>query len=423
MEKITKRSLGVFALFALCLGAAAGAVVWALLKVMNLGIHLLWEVIPKNVGHPVLYTFIVCLAGGLLIGLWQKKFGVLPDTLEDVMADLKKNGTYPYDRLHILAVSALLPLIFGGSLGPEAGLTGIIVGLCCWIGDRLKYKGSEVRELANAGIAATLGVIFNSPFVGIANNFENKDLEDEQPLKTPAEKLDMKKAKTLVYVAAVAGALGAMGGLGQFFGGGMGIARFGRDVDITISDWKWFALFVLISILCGMAYMLCDRITSALGGRIADHRIASCMLAGLFLAALGTLFPWTMFSGEHEMAEMMEVWQQQSFALLFLTGVVKLVLINLCVNLGWRGGNIFPIIFAGVCIGYSLAMLTGAEPIFAVAVCVSALCGYIMRKPLTVIGVLLLCFPMTIIIPMATAAYVGSIVPVFGVLKKKGKTV
>lgn len=119
----------------------------------------------------------------------------------------------------------------------------------------------------------------------------------------------------------------------------------------------------------------------------------------------------------------MEVWQQQSFALLFLTGVVKLVLINLCVNLGWRGGNIFPIIFAGVCIGYSLAMLTGAEPIFAVAVCVSALCGYIMRKPLTVIGVLLLCFPMTIIIPMATAAYVGSIVPVFGVLKKKGKTV
>ena len=48
MEKITKRSLGVFALFALCLGAAAGAVVWALLKVMNLGIHLLWEVIPQK---------------------------------------------------------------------------------------------------------------------------------------------------------------------------------------------------------------------------------------------------------------------------------------------------------------------------------------------------------------------------------------
>ena len=292
------------------------------------------------------------------------------------------------------------------------------------VGDRLKYKGSEGKRAGECGNCRYAGCDFQlSLCQGLPTTFENKDLEDEQPLKTPAEKLDMKKAKTLVYVAAVAGALGAMGGLGQFFGGGMGIARFGRDVDITISDWKWFALFVLISILCGMAYMLCDRITSALGGRIADHRIASCMLAGLFLAALGTLFPWTMFSGEHEMAEMMEVWQQQSFALLFLTGVVKLVLINLCVNLGWRGGNIFPIIFAGVCIGYSLAMLTGAEPVFAVAVCVSALCGYIMRKPLTVIGVLLLCFPMTIIIPMATAAYVGSIVPVFGVLKKKGKTV
>ncbi|MCQ4636006.1 chloride channel protein [Anaerovorax odorimutans] len=422
MGKITKRSLGVFALFSLCLGACAGAVVWALLRIMNLGIHLVWDVIPESFGHPVVYNFIACLLGGLIIGLWQTKFGILPDTLEGVMADLKQKGTYPYNRLHILAVSALLPLIFGGSLGPEAGLTGIIVGLCCWIGDRLKYKGAEVKELAQAGIAATLGVIFNSPFVGIANNFENKDLEDEEPQKAPAEKLEMKKAKTMVYVAAVIGALGAMGGLSHLFGGGMGIARFGRDVDITFSDWKWFPVFAVISILCGMLYMLCNRITSALGERIIGHRIISCMLAGLFLAALGTLFPWTMFSGEHEMSEMMEVWQQQSFAVLFLTALVKLILINLCVNLGWRGGNIFPVIFSGVCMGFAMAMITGAEPVFAVAVCVSALCGYIMRKPLTVIGVLLLCFPITIIIPMAAAAYAGSVVPVFGILKKKGKT-
>lgn len=421
MKKVTKRSLGVFALFSLFLGAAAGAVVWALLRIMSLGIHLLWEVIPENFNHPVLYNFAVCLLGGLIIGLWQKKFGILPDSMETVMGHLKKNGTYPYDRLHILAVSALLPLIFGASLGPEAGLTGIIVGLCCWIGDKLKYKGAEVRELAQAGFAATLGVIFNSPFVGIANNFENQDLADDPKREGAPEKMDMKRAKTMVYVAAVIGGLGAMSGLGRLFGGGMGIARFDRNVDISFDDWKWFLLLAAVSVLCGMLFMLCDRVTSALGEKIVKYRVISCMLGGLFLAALGTLFPWTMFSGEHEMGEMMQVWQQQGFAVLFLTSIVKLVLINLCVNLGWRGGNIFPVIFSGVCMGYALAMLTGVEPVFAVAVCVSALCGYIMRKPLTVIGVLLLCFPVTIIIPMAAAAYVGSIVPVFQILKKKEK--
>lgn len=423
MNKITRKSLSIFVAFSVCLGAVAGAIVWALLKVMSIGIHLLWDVIPANFGNPILYTFAVCLLGGLIIGLWQKKFGILPDTLDSVMADLKKNGTYPYNRLHILAVSALLPLIFGGSLGPEAGLTGIIVGLCCWIGDRLKYKGAEVRELAQAGIAATLGVIFNSPFVGIANNFENKDLEDDQTEEIGAKgTMDLKKAKMMVYVAAIIGGFGAMGGLGRLFGGGMGIARFDRDINITFDDWKWFLLFIIISVLCGMLYMLCNRITTALGEKIAKYRVISCMLAGLFLAALGLLFPWTMFSGEHEMSEMMQIWQEQSFSVLFLSSVVKLILINLCVNLGWRGGNIFPIIFAGTCMGFAMAMITGAEPVFAVAVCVSGLCGYIMRKPVTVIGVLLLCFPVTIIVPMAASAYVGSVIPVFQIFKNKRKT-
>lgn len=411
MSKITKRSLGVFAVFSFCLGAAAGAVVWALLRIMNLGIRLVWEIIPSHLAHPVWYTFAACLAGGLLIGLWQKKFGILPESLETVMGQLKTEGSYPYDRLHVLAVSALLPLIFGGSLGPEAGLTGIIVGLCCWVGDRLKYKGAEARELANAGIAATLGVIFNAPFMGIANNFENRDLDDD--LTLPKERIERKRAKTLVYVAAVIGGLGAMAGLGNFFGGSMGIPRFGRDADITLDDWKWFLVFAAVSIVCGMFYLLMNRLTLALGQKMIKHRVASCALAGVFLAAMGTLLPWTMFSGERQMGEMMAIWQEQGFVVLFLTAIGKLLLINLCVNLGWRGGNIFPIIFAGVCMGYALALLSGAEPVFAVAVCVSALCGYIMRKPLTVMAVLLLCFPVTMIVPVAAAAYGGSLVPVF----------
>ncbi len=411
MSKITKRSLGVFAIFSLCLGAVAGAVVWMLLRIMNLGIQIVWETMPAKLENPVWYPFVACALGGLLIGLWQKKFGILPESMELVMAKLKREGTYPYDKLHILAVSALLPLIFGGSLGPEAGLTGIIVGLCCWIGDKLKYKGAEVRELANAGIAATLCVIFNAPFMGIANNFENRDLSDD--LTIPKEQIERKRAKTLIYVAGVLGGLGAMSGLGMLFGGSMGIPRFGRDVDIALYDWKWFLPFAAVSVLGGMFYLLMNRATSFLGQKIIKYRVASCVLAGLFLAAMGTFLPWTMFSGEHQMGELMEVWREQGFVLLFLTAIGKLLAVSLCVNLGWRGGNIFPIIFAGLCMGYALAMLTGAEPVFAVAVCVSALCGYVMRKPLTVIAVLLLCFPATIIMPVAAAAYGGSLVPVF----------
>lgn len=417
-----KKNLFLYVLLAAVLGGAAGTIIWALLRIMNLGIELVWHIMPEAMGNDAAYTIAVCLLGGLLIGLWQKKFGIYPEELEEVMHQLRSSGTYPYGKIPMISVAALLPLIFGGCLGPEAGLTGIIVGLCCWVGDRLKYKGKEMRELAEAGMAATLGVVFNSPFMGIAFNYESEPAADDvlgsdaemfdgAEEWTEEEKTRLKKLKMLVYVMAVAGGLGSMKLLGTIFGGGSGIPRFGRDVDITVDDWKWFAVVFMAGLIAGLFYVIVNRITLAIGNKIIHHRVLSCMVAGLCLAVIGLAFPWTMFSGEHQMAELMEVWQEETPAALILTTIMKLMLVNLCINLGWKGGSIFPVIFSGVSLGYAMAMVIGIEPVFAVSVTTAALCGYIMRKPVMVIGVLLLCFPVTVIIPLAAAAYLGSVIP------------
>ena len=407
-----KKNLFLYVLLATLLGAAAGALVWALLRIMNLGIDLVWHIIPHYVGNEVVYTVGVCLLGGLLIGLWQRKFGIYPEELEEVMHELRTTGSYPYSKIPILSVAALLPLIFGGCLGPEAGLTGIIVGLCCWVGDRLKYKGREIREIAEAGMAATLGVIFASPFVGIAFNYESEAAKEPEEELTESEKATLNKLKKLVYIMAVAGGLGAMKLLGDIFGGGSGIPRFGRDVDITVDDWKWVLVVFIAGLIAGLIYVIAHKITVMIGDKLINHRVISCMLAGLSLAVIGLISPWTMFSGEHQMGELMEVWQNETAAGLVMITILKLVLVNLCINLGWKGGHIFPVIFSGVSMGFAMAMILGIEPVFAVAVTTAALCGYIMRKPVMVIGVLLLCFPVTVIIPLAAAAYLGSIIPV-----------
>ncbi|MEG0829225.1 MAG: chloride channel protein [Anaerovoracaceae bacterium] len=424
MKKHKMKNLALFVTFAASLGAVAGAVVWGLLRVMAIGINFVWTTIPAGVGNEKVYTLAVCLLGGLIIGLWQRKFGILPDSLETVMTQLKETGTYPYNRLHILGVSALLPLFFGGSLGPEAGLTGIIVGLCCWIGDNLKYKSSEVRELANAGMAATLGIIFNAPFYGIANNLEEKDFssfggknkENEESIFDDQEK---KRVKIMIYIAAILGGFGAMGGLGKLFGGGMGIPRFTASVIPTFHDWIWFVPLLILGVLYGMIYVFIDRLTSRIGEKLGKYRIISCILAGLCLGLMGSFFPLTMFSGEEQMGEIMRSWTTMSGAFLIGIGLLKLITLCICVNLGWRGGNIFPIIFAGTCLGYGMAAITGINPIFAVAVSTACLCAYVMRKPMTAVAVLLLCFPIKIIIPLAIAAYVGSTVPILKLLMQK----
>ena len=66
---------------------------------------------------------------------------------------------------------------------------------------------------------------------------------------------------------------------------------------------------------------------------------------------------------------------------LILTGVLKVFTTPLCLRLGWRGGHFFPTIFAGICLGYGFALLTGADPVCCLCICSAALMGAIMRQP------------------------------------------
>ena len=98
-------------------------------------------------------------------------------------------------------------------------------------------------------------------------------------------------------------------------------------------------------------------------------------------------------------------------AVLFLTGFIKLIIGNICWHSGWRGGNIFPVIFSGVCLGYALATVTGVDSIFAVIVATATLAAMVMRKPLMTAMVLLLCFPLSNLILLLLASFIGSAFP------------
>ena len=420
-----KKTAGIFmfAVLSMLMGGAAGAVIWLILKVMNAGIEVIWTRIPESLGlsGTLVYSLAVCTAGGILIGLGQRRFGALPENLHQVMGKVKADGGYPYDRLHIIALTALLPLVFGGAVGPEAGLSGFIAGICTLIGDRLKYKGDRVAAMAETGIAAAVGVIFGSPLFGIVGNLEPDDRSEKY-----REKLVSKKSRILIYCAGVAGGMLAMKGLSTVFGSSGSLPRFAREHAVGFDQWKWSILLIAAGILAGVVFLLFQKLTACAGRLMQNRKIVSAAAAGVLLGVIGHFIPESMFSGEHQMAELIEKWTEYSAWILILAAAAKMLLVNVCINFGWRGGNIFPMIYAGVAVGYAFALATGMENAasvldggFAVAMTVSAMCGYIMRKPLMVVAVLLLCFPVTYIIPIAAAAFVASRVPEIPLLKEE----
>lgn len=339
LAKPTNRAL--FLVSVAVTGALAGAAVWLFFFAMEHGIDYLWTEIPHALGvaSPELasgpfgflpYPFFVCLLGGLLIGLYEKMTGTKTDDLNQVMAKVKQDGRYPYDNLGKLSLAALLPLLFGGSIGPEAGLTGVIAGLCSWVGDRMRRFGAEFRELTLLGTQAALTALFTAPVFGfvapLAGSADGQggDADDESASGEITIKLP-KAQKTVVYGIAIAGGLGTYLLLGQLVGGGMGMPRF-ESAEVGNLELAWLIPLSLVGTVCGWLYFVSEHASEALAHAMGERPIAKAMLAGLALAICGTVLPYTMFAGETQADVLMETYLTIPAGVLIATGLVKAML-------------------------------------------------------------------------------------------------
>lgn len=428
MDNLAKpKNRALFLISVALTGALAGAAVWLFFFAMEHGIDFFWTEVPHMLGaaSPELasgpfgclpYPFFVCLVGGLLIGLYEKVTGAKTDDLNQVMAKVKQEGRYPYDNLGKLSIAALLPLLFGGSIGPEAGLTGVIAGLCSWVGDRMRRFGAEFRELTLLGTQAALTALFTAPVFGfvapLAGSADGQDdSSDEITIRLP------KAQKTVVYGIAIAGGLGTYLLLGQLMGGGMGMPRF-EAAEMGSLELTWLIPLTLVGMVCGWLFFVSEHASEALAHAIGERPVVKAMLAGLVLAACGTVLPFTMFAGETQADVLMETYLTIPAGVLIATGLVKAMLTPALINLGWRGGHFFPVIFSGVSLGYGFALLTGADPVFCVAVCTASTMGAVMRQPVMVVGLLLMCFPLKGIVAMIIAAVIAAGIPLPKPLRK-----
>ncbi len=123
------------------------------------------------------------------------------------------------------------------------------------------------------------------------------------------------------------------------------------------------------------------------------------------------VLPFTLFSGEAQAESLDSVWTTMTAAVLIGTGFVKILVTAFCVNMGWRGGHFFPVIFAGIIMGYGLSALLGVDPMFSVCATTAAVVGGVMKKPLMVVLLLFLCFPFHSVVILALSAVIGAYLP------------
>lgn len=399
IERKNQLNLSVFCII---IGAFVSTVIWLFLKAVSICTFFLWEWLPDHFEISWGYTILVCTAGGLLIGIFRKKYGDYPEELTTVLGKVKKEKYYEYQKMPVMLLAAFLPLVFGSSVGPEAGMTGIIVGLCYWAKDNLVFARGSAKEYSEMGLAVTLSLLFHSPLFGIfAVEEESKD--KESPNLTRA-------SKTFVYGLTMASGFGVYLLLSDLFGTGMESFPSFSAQELNRTDYIMLIPYILSGCVLACFYEFTHKKCEKFAGKLAP--VLRETIGGLCLGIAGFMVPAVMFSGEEQMGVLMESYLEYLPIGLVCMAFFKILLTNICIQSGLKGGHFFPVIFAGVCLGYGIAglMFPGntEHVVFAAAIVTAALLGRIMKKPLAVTMVLFLCFPVRMFVWIFLAAAVGS---------------
>ena len=320
-------------------GVASALILMGLTAVASAIEDVVWDSLPANLGiasDSAGWILGVLTLTGLLVGLLVTfvpgHAGPDPATT-DLAGPPLAMGVLPG-----LAAALVITLASGVSLGPENPILALNVGLAVAVGLRLipRIPATAWSALALSG---TLGAMFGTPLgaallISEAPDASGRPLWDR--LFGP-------------IVAAAAGSITVLLLGGESFA--LTVAPYGehRLIDLLTGS-----LIAVGAAVLGMVAIYLFPIVHAAFHRLGQP-IVVLTAGGVVLGILGVIGgPISLFKGLEQMKELSDTATNYTAGGLALLAVVKLVAVLVASGSGFRGGRIFPSVFAAVALGLSI---------------------------------------------------------------------
>jgi H+/Cl- antiporter ClcA len=339
------------------LGLISALITFTFIFLVHQSTNLVWEEAALALGlDPRLFTLLVCTLGGLLVGLLVKFFGDHSGIFAEVMQEFGKTGRFDYRNAPGIVVTAFVSLISGASLGPEAPLADACGGLGTLMSDRLKLNEEETRTMGYSGVSGMLAAFITSPFSGALLGLESAR-------SGPGGR---KTYFWVLFPSLLASAVATVVFVllsGSFF---QSLYVF-PDYTPRLADLFYAAPLGVIGGMVGLLFMLSLKRLQILFQPMKRHVVLRGLIGGLGMGIIGALLPLTLFSGEEGTADLIAQAVEIGVLMLIVLSAAKLLATTLLLATGWKGGYIFPIMFASVALGLAANLLFPHIPV-AVAV-------------------------------------------------------
>lgn len=335
---MTQLRLGALALLT---GAISGAGVALLMGLIGLMTQALWgdpvvEALDRQI--PLVWSLSICGGIGVVLSQLHRagEHTLLPE-LPETIADLRDQDHAP-PRNNVRAIlGAALAQIGGGSIGPEALMTR----LAAVISQRI-WRGRD-HDLKLAATAGSLG-LFGFPLLGgaVVQSDRHHDL----------------------IARWIPGVLGGLAGFAAFHGidqaSGGSLQRMAYSWPSNLGD----DLGTLSSgamagvVGWGLGWLLLRWRSWLEPRQLLAHWRWWPALTGLLLGITMHWLTLVPFAGEKQLRPLLEGAGSTDAFLLIISAIVKLLLLGLCLETGWRGGIFFPLFLIACAAGVGLHELS-----------------------------------------------------------------
>jgi H+/Cl- antiporter ClcA len=385
-------------LIAAVLGAGVGLISIGFLFAVKTAKELIWTSELERINPVVVLS--ICVVGGLLVGvlnqLAEKSRSEVHD-LTEAIADMEEVETKQAPPARLIFGRAGLGVVslgFGGPLGPEAPLIALVAQLSSRLSHILKVTQARVVELSVAG---SLGVLFGVPLVlaGIESEEKSKNRNIGQRIVARGPEI-LAAISSLFVITKLLPEIG----IHQFTS--VNSAEVGFGIDLI-----WVVLIALLAASLGLAIVRATpKARELVVSKIPGGAIPAGLLSGLILGASAVVTPLVLFSGHHEIQEILD--STIGIGNLLVVVALKTLVLIACLAGGWYGGQIFPLAFIGAGTALVVAELVNSSATLGlVAAGFVAASAVGIRRPALALLLGFVLFPATTWIPMLFATVIA----------------
>jgi H+/Cl- antiporter ClcA len=385
-------------LIAAVLGAGVGLISIGFLFAVKTAKELIWTSELERISPVVVLS--ICVVGGLFVGvlnqLAEKSRSEVHD-LTEAIADMEEVETKQAPPARLIFGRAGLGVVslgFGGPLGPEAPLIALVAQLSSRLSHILKVTQARVVELSVAG---SLGVLFGVPLVLAGLESEEKAKNRNLGQRIVARGPEILAAISSLFV--ITKLLPEIG-IHQFTSSNSTEVGFGIDLI-------WVALIALLAASLGLAIVRATpNVRELVVSKIPGGAIPAGLLSGSVLGVSAVVTPLVLFSGHHEIQEILD--SPIGISNLFVVVALKTLVLIACLTGGWYGGQIFPLAFIGAGTALLVAELVNSSATLGlVAAGFVAASAVGIRRPALALLLGFVLFPATTWIPMLFATVIA----------------